>query len=165
MTPAMLDYFFNQRTQGFAQLDEKKRLLVHSIYDLDAYRSVLPPVPTSPKSMESLRKHQRYSLKCPGRLQIKAQADEEASFELQVTELSQDGFQAESDFGMPLDMEGTVTVDLGEDEHAVVKAKAVRTHKSVFGQFYGFHVEQTDPVWERCVRALQQSHTASDLKK
>ena len=165
MTPAMLDYFFNQRTKGFEQLDEKKRLLVHSIYDLEAYRPVLPAVPPSPQAAENLRKHQRYSLKCPGRLQIKVQAEEETSFELQVTELSQDGFQAESDFGMPMDMEGTVTVDLGEDERAVVKAKAVRTHSSDFGQFYGFHVEETDPVWERCVKALQQSQTASDLKK
>jgi GNAT superfamily N-acetyltransferase len=165
MTPGMLDYFFNQRTHGFAQLDEKKRLLIHTIYDLEAYRPVLPAVPASPRSVESVRKHQRYSLKCPGRLQIKAHAEEETSFELHVTELSEDGFQAESDFGMPLDMEGTVTVELGEDERATVKARAVRAHDSDFGRFYGFHVDETDPAWERCVKALQQSHTASDLKK
>jgi GNAT superfamily N-acetyltransferase len=165
MTPSMLDYFFNQRTKGFEQMDEKKRLLVHSIYDLEAYRAVLPAAPTSPQSVESVRKHQRYSLKCPGRLQIKAQAEEETSFELHVTELSQDGFQAESDFGTLMGMEGTVTVELGENERAVVKARAVRAHDSAFGRFYGFHVDETDPAWERCVKALQQSHTASDLKK
>jgi GNAT superfamily N-acetyltransferase len=165
MTPSMLDYFFNQRTQGFALLDEKKRLLIHSIYDLQAYRPVLPAVPASPQSVDSVRKHQRYSLKCPGRLQIHTPTNEETSFELHVTELSQDGFQAESDFGVLEGMEGTVTVELGENERAVVKAKAVRSHPSEFGQFYGFHVDETDPVWERCVEALQQSHTASDLKK
>jgi GNAT superfamily N-acetyltransferase len=165
MTPSMLDHFFNQRTRGFEQLDEKKRLLLHSIYDLEVYRPVLPTVPLSPQAAKSLRKHQRYSLKCPGRLQIKTQAEKETSIELHVIGLSQDGFQAESDFGMPLDMQGTVTVELGKDERAVVKAKVVRTHTSEFGQFYGFHVEETDPAWERCVKALQHSQTASDLKK
>jgi Acetyltransferase (GNAT) family len=165
MTPAMLDYFFNQRTRTFDSFDERKRLLMHSIYDLQAYHDVLPKVSPSIARERGVRQHQRYSLKCPGRLEIQTPSNQGESFKLQVTELSLDGFYAESDFGMPLDMEATVTVELGQDELATVRAKAVRTHTSDFGQFYGFHVEKTDSTWERCVEALQHSQTASDLKK
>jgi GNAT superfamily N-acetyltransferase len=166
MTPAMLDYFFNRRQGGFESFDERKRMLLHEIYDLDAYRHVLPPVPQAPQVAATLRRHTRYSLKCPGKLEINTQAEPGKSFGLHLTELSREGFQAESDFGMPLDMvEGTVTIELGEEERSVIKAKVVRKIPSEFGEFYGFHVEQTDPAWERCVDALQRSQTSSDLNK
>lgn len=178
MTPAMLDYFFN-RPGGFDSFDDRKRLLLHEIYDdLEAYRAVLPPVPKAPEALATVRRHQRYSIKCPGMIEIKASAedcntndndnesDRSRSIELHVIELSREGFQAESEFGMPMDMiEGTVTIRLGEGEQSVVKAKAVRKIPSDFGEFYGFQVEKTDPAWERCVDALQRSQTSSDLNK
>ena len=33
MTPALLDHFFNRRTQGFDALDARQRHLLHAIYD------------------------------------------------------------------------------------------------------------------------------------
>ncbi len=177
MTPAMLDHFFN-RPGGFEALDERKRLLLHEIYDdLEAYRAVLPPVSKARGTDQAVRRHQRYSIKCPGTIEIRsaeaasgapdegAPSELSQSIQLHVTELSREGFQAESDFGLPLDMEATVTIDLGEDERAVVKARAVRKTRSDFGEFYGFHLEESHPAWERCVDALQSSHTSSDLKK
>jgi hypothetical protein len=42
LTPAMMDHFFNRRTQVFASLNDRQRLLLRSIYDRPAYRAVLP---------------------------------------------------------------------------------------------------------------------------
>ena len=42
LTPAMMDHFFNQRTQVFATLSDRQRLLLRSIYDRAEYRAVMP---------------------------------------------------------------------------------------------------------------------------
>ena len=70
MTPDLLDYFFNQKTSGFSDLDERKKALLHSIYDLREYRDVLPSVPEQVGGGIQLRQHQRYSVKCPGELTV-----------------------------------------------------------------------------------------------
>ena len=43
LTPDLLDHFFNVRTTCFASLNEHKKELLHSIYDLPDYDQVLPP--------------------------------------------------------------------------------------------------------------------------
>jgi GNAT superfamily N-acetyltransferase len=70
MTPALLDYFFNQKTPGFAQLDMRKKALLHTIYNLPEYRSVLPTVAYGATEVHPLRAHPRYSLKCPAELRL-----------------------------------------------------------------------------------------------
>ena len=45
MTPDLIDYFFNRKTRVFANLSERKKALLHIIYDLPDYRQVLPPLP------------------------------------------------------------------------------------------------------------------------
>ena len=42
MTPALLDHFFNQRTNTFETLDTRQRVLLHAIYADPDYREVLP---------------------------------------------------------------------------------------------------------------------------
>jgi hypothetical protein len=44
LTPELLDYFFNVRTNVFAELSDRKKCLMHTIYDLPAYQAVLPAV-------------------------------------------------------------------------------------------------------------------------
>ena len=63
LTPILLDHFFNQRTRVFEQLDDRRRLLLRSIYDQVEYDTVLPTV-VSPASVE-MRQHPRYSVRCP----------------------------------------------------------------------------------------------------
>jgi hypothetical protein len=45
LTPELLDHFFNVRTSVFMQLSDRKKKLLHTIYDLPAYRSILPALP------------------------------------------------------------------------------------------------------------------------
>ena len=68
LTPAMMDHFFNRRTQVFATLNDRQRLLLRSIYDRAEYRAVLPAPSQGADELVSLRQHQRFSIRCPARL-------------------------------------------------------------------------------------------------
>lgn len=163
MTPALLDHFFNHRVPVFAGLDERRLRLLHSIYDLDAYRAVLPPLPaTDAAGTVTVRRHQRYSIRCPARLEFSG-AGAPTGVALQVIELSLHGFQAETRAKIPLQVGGRATVELGRDELAFVPATAVRRHESGGTVFYGFQVDDPDPAWRACVDALQRGQTHRDL--
>ena len=66
MTPDLLDYFFNQRTSIFKNLSEREKELLHLIYNLAEYNEVIPNDFSESDFSNLQRKHQRYSLKCPG---------------------------------------------------------------------------------------------------
>lgn len=162
LTPAMMDYFFNQRTQVFDTLDDRKRLLLRSIYDLDDYAGVLPMPRSGATLGAALRRHQRFSLRCPAQLEV-ASYGASIAYPLQVIELSRHGFLAECPTPLPEGTAGRLTVDLGADETAVVDARAVRCHTSQGVTYHGFQVPHPDEAWQRCVDALQSGRTHRDL--
>ncbi|HXE38239.1 MAG TPA: GNAT family N-acetyltransferase [Azonexus sp.] len=163
LTPELLDYFFNQRTQAFASLDLRKQTLLHSIYDLPAYRSVLPDQPSQQGGVQ-LRQHQRFSVKCPGRLRVDPVGTSSAEFEVQVIEVSEYGFQAYAKVELPLNIWSLATVYLGKAEMSVIKALAVRDKANGFNGFYGFRVGEPDLIWKKFVNALNQGRTHEDLE-
>ena len=161
LTPALLDYFFNERTPGFANLEPRKKVLLHSIYDLEAYRHVLPEVP--PQAAQ-VRQHQRFSVKCPAQLRLDSPEPNVDEFAIQVIEVSEFGFQAYAKDRLPLDQWSSATVHLGKSEISVVKALAVREKANGFNGFYGFRVGEPDLIWRKFVNVLQQGHTHEDLE-
>lgn len=163
LTPELLDYFFNRRTSGFVDLDLRKQVLLHSIYDLPAYRAVLPKLPDHGTGIQ-LRLHQRYSVKCPARLQLDDDGQVFAEYEVQVVEVSEYGFQAYAKEDLPLNIWSSATVHLGKSEVSFVKALAVRDSANGFNGFYGFRVGEPDLIWRKFVNALQQGHTHQDLE-
>lgn len=162
LTPAMMDYFFNQRTRVFSTLDERKRLLLRSIYDDPAYASVLPAPRGDSAGGVALRQHQRFSIRCPARLWVQSYGTRLA-YPMQVIELSLHGFQAECAMPLPEGTRGRLEIELGEHEVARVEATAVRRHEASGTVFYGFHVPAPDPAWQRCVAALHNGRTHADL--
>lgn len=162
LTPAMMDYFFNQRTQVFQALDDRKRLLLRSIYDLDDYAAVLPRPQTAAATGVALRRHQRFSLRCPASLQAQT-ADGPLAFALNVVEVSLHGFLAECTQPLPAGLRGRVTVQLGDAEVASVEAHQVRSTGGNGLMFHGFSVPEPDAAWQRCVAALQAGRVHRDL--
>ncbi|WP_394790832.1 GNAT family N-acetyltransferase [Rhodoferax sp.] len=158
MTPALLDYFFNQKTAGFAKLDDRKKMLLHSIYNLPEYQQVLPKVTDEAMETHPLRVHPRYSLKCPAELHIDAMAGDK-TLGLQVIEVSSSGFQAYCIVNLPLNVWGEATVHLGAGEHSCVLAMAVRSKSG----FYGFKLANPDVIWRQCVHALESGTTHEHL--
>jgi len=163
LTPELLDHFFNRRTQGFADLDARKRALLHSIYDLPAYRNVLPELPILGDGV-ALRQYRRFSVKCPGRIRPDAPYGSVGEFPVQVIEVSEYGFQAYAREGLPLNIWSSATVQLGRSEISVVKALAVRDRANGFNGFYGFKVGEPDLVWRKFVSAIDHGLTHEDLE-
>lgn len=163
LTPELLDYFFNVRTHGFASLDQRKRVLLHSIYDLPSYRDILPALPDSGEGVLT-RQHQRFSVRCPGHLRLDAAGSQECEFSVQVIEVSEYGFQAYAKEDLPLNIWSSATVRLGKSEVSVIKALAVRDHANGFNGFYGFRVGEPDLIWRKFVNALQKGRTHEDLE-
>jgi hypothetical protein len=162
LTPALMDYFFNKRTQVFASLSDRQRLLLRSIYDRAEYRAILPAPSAGAQDLLSLRQHQRFSIRCPARLLVRSY-DTVLVYPLQVIELSLHGFQAECPLPLPEGTRGSLEVDLGENEASVVDAAAVRRQEVGGLVSYGFHVPRPDLSWQRCVQALQTGSTHADL--
>ena len=162
MTPALLDYFFNQRTQVFAQLDERKKQLLHAIYNLDAFQSVLPGVAQQHAEQRVQRSHQRYSVKCPGTFEVQVAAQSRV-YPLQVVDLSLYGFQVYSKVALPLGEWGEATIELGSAEKSFTKAIAVRDRANGMPGFYGFQLAEPDLAWRKFVNAMQSGTTHDDL--
>jgi hypothetical protein len=158
-----MDYFFNQRTQVLAGLDDRKRQLLRSIYNDTAYASVLPKPRGPEPAATALRQHPRFSIRCPAQLSVQSYGTQLA-YPLQVIDLSLHGFQAECAVNLPEGTHGQVEIELGEHEIAHVGATAVRRHEAAGTIFYGFMVPEPDATLRRCVEALLSGRTHADLK-
>jgi GNAT superfamily N-acetyltransferase len=163
LTPDLLDHFFNVRTTCFASLNEHKKELLRSIYDLPDYDQVLPPHVTTSGPGRRERRYRRYSFKCPGYLTVSV-GGQTVRYPLQVTEVSKYGFQARAKRPLPLDIWGDATVQLGLKEASTVKAIAVRDDMNGHSGSYGFNLGEPDLVWTKFVNALTSGKTHGDLE-
>ncbi len=161
MTPELLDYFFNQRTNVFAKLEPRKKQLLHAIYNLPSFRKVLPHL-DDPTKLETQRQHQRYSIKCPGSFAVML-AGKQRQHQLTVIELSLDGFSVLSQASLPMDCWGDATVYLGQTEKSFIKAISVREHGNGEDGFYAFKLAEPDVAWRKFVNAMQAGTTHNDL--
>ena len=162
MTPRLLDIFFNKKSKVFETMDDRKKSLLWSIYDHAEYRAVLPLLAGPDVGSHPLRRHQRYSIRCPGHVVIKTNGDAR-TFGVEVIEISLAGFQAECQIDMPLSADAEAIISLGEQDTAHIPAIVMRRKETDSGVFFGFKVEEPDAVWRACVAALEVGHTSSDL--
>ena len=162
LTPDTLDYFFNQQSQVFEQLDDRRKALLWSIYDQPEYRRVLPMLSGTTVAFHPMRRHQRFSLRCPAELRLRL-GDGERTIVMTVIEISLSGFQATSRLEIPLEVSGTARIELGAEDRSELQVVAVRHHRADTVDFYGFKLVEPDGTWRRCVSALETGQTASDL--
>ncbi|WP_301100553.1 hypothetical protein [Propionivibrio sp.] len=162
LTPALIDHFFNVRTRTFANLSERKKALLHSIYDLPEYRAVLPAPSESPGA-SPLRRHERFSVKCPGRITYTTDEGKQGNISIKVVEVSLDGFQAFAHGILPLNIWCDVTIKLGHADISRVSAYVLREKRSESRGLYGFRLGEPDISWRKFVSALNGSKIYSDL--
>jgi len=162
LTPDLLDYFFNVRTKTFENLSERKKALLHSIYDLPEYRAVLPDLSVSVEDIP-VRRHQRFSVKCPARIAYVAPNGKQEKISIEVVEVSRYGFQARAHDLLPLDTWCDTTIQLGRADVSHFRSLALREKSNGFNGFYGFRMGEPDLIWRKFVSALYRSTTYSDL--
>jgi GNAT superfamily N-acetyltransferase len=166
MTPALLDHFFNQRVQVFAHLPDRKKALLWSVYRQPEFRSVLPMLSGGGEDLgKALRQYPRYSMRCPGQINLPAYNGLPAigHVQLDVIEVSAQGFQAECKHDLPLNVEGQVEIELGHNTRSRLLAHAVRKRETEQGTFFGFRIDDPDRNWRSFVSELEMGQTARDL--
>lgn len=163
LTPELLDYFFNKRTQGFAMLGPHEKGLLHSIYDLPEYRRVLPRLPYGAGGRR-YRQCSRYSYKCPGYLRVSGQG-QKVTYTMQVIEVSRYGFKAKSSDQLPMHVWSDATIKFGKDDISTIKAMAVRDLVDGAQDVYAFNLGEPDVVWNTFIGALTGGQTHDDLEQ
>jgi hypothetical protein len=161
LTPQLLDHFFNVRTNVSVELSERKKRLLHSIYDLPAYRAVLPPAQEESQDPSADRTHRRFSVRCPARFVVSALVRGENKFRIEVVELSRYGFLAHATAAIPLNLWGEATVQLGPRE---VSQTLVRAWRQSGTGVYDFELGEPDLIWRKFVNALYRGSTQADLE-
>jgi len=161
LTPELIDYFFNVRTDNFKNLSPRKLSLLHLIYDLPEYRAVLPPLPASEEESPT-RRHQRFSVKCPGKLSF-TMANQTQQIAIEVVEVSRYGFQVRAEDDLPLNTWCDATIHLGATDISHFRALALREEGNGSNGLYGFQLGEPDLPWRKFVSALYRSTIYSDL--
>ncbi|MCB1959833.1 MAG: hypothetical protein KDE68_04805 [Rhodocyclaceae bacterium] len=162
MTPELIDHFFNQRTAAFATLRLRELMLLHSIYDLPAYKQVLPAVPEdAPRSEMRRRTHRRFSVHCPGEFSTR-QLGLRRNFDLTVFECSATGFRVRSDSRLPTGSTGTVIIELGVADWCVMRVTVLRLG-SQDRHIALMRIDQDALEWRKFVGALGKASTYGDL--
>lgn len=162
LTPTILDYFFNQKSQVFQDLDDRRKALLWSIYDQPEFRAVLPMLSGSETGRHPMRRHQRFSLRCPAELQLTVDGQPRVLV-LTVIEISLSGFQAQCSLKIPLGAKGSAQVELGAQDHSRLDVTVMRHHQSAGADYYGFKLADADDTWRRAVSVLETEHVGGDL--
>ena len=160
MTPELLNYFFNERTQVFAKLSDDEKRLFHSIYDLASYKAVLPEPPAAAER-ETRRRHRRFSVICPAELLVSSGGREDR-YPMEVIECWTSGFRARSQTPLPINVSCASHVDLGRSDHSQLQVKVLRKAHANAGTFV-VEVEHADLAWRKFVSALRKASTHGDL--
>lgn len=163
MTPELLDYFFNQRTQVFANLEDRKKGLLHDIYNLETYQSVLPKLRAGVPGEYTHRQHERYSVKCPGTFEL-ASGKHQEPFKVMIVELSAYSFQATSSVPLPLNAWGEANIQLGQNEKSHVKVMVINARHTQPGTSFTFKLSEPDLAWRKFFNALNSGITHEDLE-
>lgn len=160
MTPELIDHFFNRKTDVFATLSERKKGLLHMIYDLPEYRQVLPSLP-QPCSDLKVRQHRRFSVKCPGRLIVPN--DDGKPVAMEVSEVSRYGFRATTRQPVTPDTWLTAVIQLGRQETSLLQVRCVQDTQFEGSHRFGFQIGEPDLIWRKFVNALYDGRTQGDL--
>ena len=150
LTPALLNYFFNERVPVFAEMDARRKGLLHACYEDEEWQSVLPARVHCPE----LRRHPRYTFTCPASLD---EPNAATRAEATIVEISQAGFLARLLKPLEPGTRCTVLAELGAGVVSRFEAELVRDVPSSSGTLFGFHVDHPDAAWDRCVAWLDHS--------
>jgi GNAT superfamily N-acetyltransferase len=165
MTPALLDHFFNRRTDIFETLDARRRLLLRSVYGEAEFDAVLPAADAADATgtpPSQLRRHRRFTFRCPASLRLSL-TDARSSVHLSIVDLSEHGCRAECDGDLPTGTEGLLVAELGHGIVAQVRAVVVRRELLGITRYVGMRIDQPDAVWQGVVRSAQAGVTTADL--
>jgi hypothetical protein len=162
LTPELIDYFFNIRTDTFRNMSVRRKILLHTIYDLPEYRKILPELPAGAESI-LIRRHERFSVRCPAKLFVQGMGKDQ-EIPIEIIEVSRYGFQAHVKKQLPLNIWFETIVQLGRSDISHMRSMVLRDSNNGSSEFYGFSLGEPDLLWRKFVSVLYHGQTYSDLE-
>jgi len=138
-------------------------VLLHDIYNLETYQSVLPKVRVMVPGKYTHRQHERYSVKCPCTFEL-ASGKHQKPFKVMIVELSAYSFQATSSVPLPLNAWGEANIQLGQNEKSHVKVIVINDRHTQLGTSFTFKLSEPDLAWRKFFNALNSGITHEDLE-
>lgn len=157
LTPELIDYFFNGQTRVFANLSDRRKALLHMIYDLPEYGRVLPRLPPASERI-GVRRHRRFAARCPGQLNAGGDA---RPISMEINEVSRYGFRARIRSPAPVDTWMTAVIQLGREDISCVQARCVQDTELEGNHLYGFQIGEPDVAWRKFINALYEGGSES----
>lgn len=162
LTPALVDHFFNRRTQGLAELDERRLRLLHSIYREPAWQAVLPGLPAAADGTDplaGLRREARHTLKAPVTLDVLGAPV--SGLRATLLEISGHGALVRTLRPLTVGARLNLVAELGPGSTSRVVAEVMRQARSDNALLWGVHIDAPDAAWQRCVDWLDAAERAA----
>jgi hypothetical protein len=148
MTPDLMNYFFNNRTQVFANLPEGQKTILRSIYaHSPGYLDLLPEA-TGNRWPVRRRHYHRFQTQCPGNLAILPIG---LASPMKVVEVSEKGFLANIEIEAHIGQRARVRIQVSDFES--IEADAIVVWKGENSR-YGFTLLSDSTNWSRFIRHL-----------
>ncbi len=153
-TPQILNYFFNIKTNIFAQLTTFETRTIHKIYDDADYSEILPIVGFRTK-YENQRNAKRHHAHLTGK--IKSENSDLSVYLITIKTVSLYGVGAVCAHKLTTDLTYKLTIDIGEKMQIELLASPVWSSRD---QTYGFVIRSQSPQWVSFIENF-----SNDVKK
>lgn len=154
MTPNLLDYFFNEKTSAFAEMNDEQLEAVHEMYrGFPEYAKVIPPMGDDLVDGASTTTN-RYQVRMPGTMRLD---DDARLIEFDITQVSAGGFLARVPVKMQPGTRISATVKISSIATVAVEAVAIWNKGTSMS---GFALTSPGREWSDLV-----SHLESDRNR
>lgn len=148
MTPEMLDYFFNQKTDLFSTLSDNERYIITGIYKHSGYANILNGSKTKSNNFNH-RKHNRYEVNCKGRITLSAG---KRLIQMTIKDVSLNGFKAFQEDSIRFGNILSFKVEIGEFEVANLSGYPVWTDQN---KTCGFKLKNWSENWKEFINYME----------
>jgi hypothetical protein len=148
LEPAVLDYFFNQRTSVFRKLDDLELRVLKNVYDFGEFARCLPERKITMPS-KAYPKHRRFPMNCEGYLQD----GKGHRVHLQVLDVSREGLKVRVGDQLRKGSVYALTVAIGVRKQTELIASAVWVDEEA--QIAGLVLQSGDRNWDGLIHYLE----------
>jgi hypothetical protein len=148
LTPEIINYFFNQRTQTFASMSDREIFTLYQLYRDEHFRNILPPLPKSSNPL-FIRADIRHEVNFSGQILLPG----DLSIKIAVTDISQNGLCLVSDRGLRSDEAYKVKIEVDGIEYCLEKTQIAWSSPN--GRSCGLKLTDPPTSWINLVSVLK----------
>jgi hypothetical protein len=151
MTPALLDHFFNERTDTFARLTSREKLAFRACYPFEEYDAVLPAVEAPRALVGPAARH--YEVSCPATVSLAGSLDE-PPMRGEIRDVSATALRVNLGVRVPERARLHIRAEIGRGLAAEAIGVVARSPPN---RSHHLSVEESDAAWSAWITGLEES--------